>query len=335
LELAELMARAKARGIRYAVLEASSHALDQGRLAGIDFEVAVFTNLSGDHLDYHGTMEEYFAAKAGLFEGLAAGALAVLNRAEPSSEELARRSAAKKIWYGLGTRAKVRASGLNSGADGSSFVLSCAGRKLKVKSRLPGTHNVVNALAAAGAAVALGIDAKTIGEGIGRLEAVPGRLEAVEWDGPFRVLVDYAHTHDALGNVLRAVRAITEKKLIVVFGCGGDRDKSKRPKMGAEASALADKIFVTSDNPRTEEPEEIIKQIMVGISGRARRHTEVMCDRREAIHAALASAGPGDVVLVAGKGHETYQIVGDERRPFDDKKVAAEWMSKKGLRPEA
>jgi len=222
----------------------------------------------------------------------------------------------------------VRASGLNSGADGSRFVLSCAGKKVKVKSRLPGTHNVVNALAAAGAAVALGIDAATIAEGIGRLEAVPGRLEAVQWDGPFQVLVDYAHTHDALGNVLRAVRAITEKELIVVFGCGGDRDKTKRAKMAAQASALADKIFVTSDNPRTEEPKEIIRQIMVGISRQARRHTQVIADRREAIQAALGTAGPGDVVLVAGKGHERYQIVGEERRPFDDRQVAAKWLKK-------
>ncbi len=328
LLLAELMARARARGIKYVVQEASSEALDQGRLAGLSFEVAVFTNLSGDHLDYHGTMEKYLAAKAGLFEGLKDGAVAVLNRAELASEELAKRSRAKKIWYGLSDEADVWASELNSEADGSSFVLSCAGEKLKVKSRLAGTHNVMNALAAAGAAVALGIDGKTIAEGISRLESVPGRLEAVPWDGPFQVLVDYAHTHDALGNVLRALRAITKNKLIVVFGCGGDRDKSKRAKMGAQASALADKIFVTSDNPRTEDPNEIIEQIMVGISEQAREHTQVIADRREAIEAALAEASLGDVVLIAGKGHETYQIVGDERRPFDDRQVAAEWMKK-------
>ena len=327
LELAELMARARAADVRFAVLEASSHALDQERLAGIDFDVAVFTNLSGDHLDYHGSMEHYLQAKAKLFEHLRPEATAVLNRADPASEGLARRTRARKIWYGLGTRAKVKASGLSSTAAGSSFILNCAGKKLPVNSHLPGTHNVVNCLAAAAAALALDITPQNIVAGLEQLKAVPGRLESVPWSGPFHVLVDYAHTHDALANVLRAVRAITARKLIVVFGCGGDRDTTKRPKMAAQASDLADTIFVTSDNPRTEDPEDIIRQIVTGITRQARPRTLIVPDRRQAIEQALASAKPGDVVLLAGKGHEDYQIIGTQRRPFDDKAVAADWLS--------
>jgi len=328
LELAKLMARARDTGAKFAILEASSHALDQQRLAGIDFDVAVFTNLSGDHLDYHGSMEQYRRAKAKLFEHLQPIAIAVLNRADPTSADLVRRTPAKrKIWYGLGTRAEVRATDLNITAAGSSFILNCAGNKLPVNSRLPGTHNVANCLAAAAAALALGLDPKTIVDGLGKLQSVPGRLEPVPWSGPFSVLVDYAHTHDALANVLRAVRAITQQQLIVVFGCGGDRDRSKRPKMAAQASDLADRIFVTSDNPRTEDPEEIIRQILTGITTQARPRTQVITDRRQAIEAALASAAGGDVVLIAGKGHESYQIIGTERRPFDDRAVAAEWLN--------
>ena len=331
LELAKLMARARDSGAKFAILEASSHALDQHRLAGIDFDVAVFTNLSGDHLDYHGSMDQYRRAKAKLFEQLPQNSIAVLNRADPASEHLAQlTSAKKKIWYGLGTRADVRATDLNITAAGSSFVLNCDGKKLPVNSHLPGTHNVTNCLAAAAAALALDIPPKTIVDGIQQLQSVPGRLEPVLWSGPFSVLVDYAHTHDALANVLRAVRAITQRQLIVVFGCGGDRDRSKRPKMAAQACDLADRIFVTSDNPRTEDPETIIREIMTGITRQARPRTQVIPDRRQAIEVALASATPGDVVLIAGKGHENYQIIGTQRRPFDDRAIAAEWLSTHG-----
>ena len=301
LELAKLMAQARDAGTKFAVLEASSHALDQQRLAGIEFDVAVFTNLTGDHLDYHGSMDEYLTAKAKLFEQLAPTATAVLNRADHASEQLAKRTpAGKKIWYGLTSPAEVRASELNITAAGSRFVLNLPDQELPVASHLPGTHNVVNCLAAAAAAVALDIKPESIVAGIERLECVPGRLEPVPWTGPFSVLIDYAHTHDALANVLRAVRAITERELIVVFGCGGDRDRSKRPKMAAEACDLADRIFVTSDNPRTEDPEDIIRQIVAGLTSQARPRTQVITDRRQAIHAALASAQAGDVVLIAG-----------------------------------
>ena len=327
LQLAKLMARARDAGAKFAVMEASSHALDQHRLAGIDFQVAVFTNLSGDHLDYHGSMEQYLNAKAKLFEQLTPSAIAVLNRADPASENLAQLTKAEKlIWYGLGTQADLSASDIRSTANGSSFILNCLGQKLPVNSRLPGTHNVANCLAAAAAAMALDIDPKTIVDGLGKLQSVPGRLEPVPWSGPFSVLVDYAHTHDALANVLRAVRAITQRQLIVVFGCGGDRDRSKRPKMAAEACDLADRIFVTSDNPRTEDPQTIIREILTGISPQARPRTQVITDRRAAIETALALAAPGDVVLIAGKGHENYQIIGTQRRPFDDKAIAADWL---------
>ena len=330
LELAKLMAEAREAGISYAVLEASSHALDQGRLEGMDFQVGVFTNLTGDHLDYHGTMDEYLAAKAKLFERLGAGATAVLNRGQTASEEFARLTDGAKLWYGLGGEVDVGAEGLVSAADGSSFMLKCRGVEVQARGHLPGEHNVLNSLAAAGAGLALGIAPKVIAAGIVRLEAVPGRLERVAWDGPFHVLVDYAHTHDALANVLRAVREITRGELIVVFGCGGDRDRTKRPKMAARASELADRIFVTSDNPRTEEPGEIIRQIMLGITAEGQRRTVAITDRKEAIGAALAAAGPGDVVLIAGKGHETYQIVGTQKRDFDDRVVAKELLEKIG-----
>ena len=328
LELAKLMAEARAAGIDYAVLEASSHALDQGRLEGMEFEVGVFTNLTGDHLDYHGSMEQYLAAKAKLFEQLAPGATAVLNRDQPASAEFARLFDGAKLWYGLGGKVDVGARGVVAAADGSRFVLRCGGQDVAAEVHLPGEHNVANSLAAAAAGMALGIEPEVIAAGLGRLEAVPGRLEPVAWDGPFHVLVDYAHTDDALANVLRAVREITEREMIVVFGCGGDRDRSKRPRMAARASELADRIFVTSDNPRTEQPAEIIAEIMAGITDQARARTVAITDRAEAIGAALAAAQPGDVVLIAGKGHETYQIIGTRRRDFDDRVVAKEWLEK-------
>jgi UDP-N-acetylmuramoyl-L-alanyl-D-glutamate--2,6-diaminopimelate ligase len=316
-ELQALLAEHRRRGDAAVAVEVSSHGLDQRRVDATRFALAVFTNLSPEHLDYHGTMEAYFAAKVRLFSPAFTPA-AVVCRDDPwgrrllADLEAAGRPAA--VAYGLADAAEVRLT-----PAGASF----RWRGQAVELALLGRFNVANAVGAATAAAVLGVDEATIARGLAAAPPVPGRLEAVDAGQPFTVVVDYSHKPDALDQALRSARELVAPggTLTVVFGCGGDRDRAKRPIMGEVAARLADRVVVTSDNPRSEDPLAIIAEIRAGIPGGA-PGVDVEPDRRRAIEGALAAAGAGDVVLVAGKGHESTQVVGDRALPFDDREVA-------------
>jgi UDP-N-acetylmuramoyl-L-alanyl-D-glutamate--2,6-diaminopimelate ligase len=332
IALAEMTAEMSAAGRTHLVMEVSSHALHQERTAGLEFRVGVFTNLTGDHLDYHGTMEQYLAAKRRLFEQLCPDSTAVINRDDPAGDAMAQASRAKVIWYGLSSLADLRGRIDRIDSTGTHFALVRGSEQTPVFTPLIGRHNVFNCLAAAGACAALGIDLGTIAKAVGRVDYVPGRLERVPSGAPFQVFVDYAHTDDALEKALAAVRPITRGRIIVVFGCGGDRDRTKRPRMARVAEKNADAVVITSDNPRNEEPQAIIDQIVAGLSEEGRSRAVVEADRRRAISLALDQAREGDVVLIAGKGHEKYQIIGKQRLRFDDVEVAQELLARWGGR---
>jgi UDP-N-acetylmuramoyl-L-alanyl-D-glutamate--2,6-diaminopimelate ligase len=304
-------------GVRTVAMEVSSHSLDQRRVEGLAFDAAVFTNLTRDHLDYHGTMEAYFAAKARLASQLVKGGALIINADDPAWKRLPR--ASRAITFGLGDGATVRAEAVHYDPRGSEWRLCVDGQRHSLRLPLIGDFNVLNALGAAAAAWQLGTLPSTI---VARLRTVPqiaGRLEVIH-ERP-TVLRDYAHTPDALERALEAVRPFTRRKLIVVFGCGGDRDPGKRPEMGSIAERLADHVIITSDNPRTEDPEKILDDIERGMGGE--RHERIE-EREGAIARALELAdGEGDVILLAGKGHETYQIRGTARHPFDEKAIVA------------
>jgi UDP-N-acetylmuramoyl-L-alanyl-D-glutamate--2,6-diaminopimelate ligase len=322
LELAAHLREGADNGARAIVMEVSSHALDQKRTEGLRFAAAAFTNLTGDHLDYHGTLDNYAAAKARLFAGLDAGASAVVNRDDPHHEVMLRDCRARVITYALEHDADLTAQILRSTSQGTYYRLRIAGRELALENALVGRHNVYNALTAAGLAHALGVTPDQIAAGLRAVRNVPGRLQRVPCEGPADVFVDYAHSDDALRNVLSVLRPLTQNRLIVVFGCGGDRDRTKRPRMAAAVGAFADAILVTSDNPRSEDPRAIIDEVLPGFTAEARRRVVVEPDRALAIRAAVAAAAAGDVLLIAGKGHEDYQIIGDRRIHFDDVEVA-------------
>ena len=336
LTLARHLAETRRAGATHAVLEVSSHALDQRRCDGLAFSAGVFTNLSGDHLDYHGTMEAYADAKCRLFELLSPEGSAVVNADDAVGASLLDRLDRRPISFGLdGGGADVSASILEMGARGTRLTLR--GRFFEVSVRLPliGRHNVHNALAAAATAEAIGIAPDAIRDGLEGVTDVPGRLQRVEPEGwPFSVLVDYAHTDAALANVLAAVRPVTTGRLICVFGCGGDRDRSKRPRMAAAVGQVADLAVVTSDNPRSEPPDRIIDEIMPGFADASSCVVARQADRRRAIEAAIAMAAPGDTVLIAGKGHEDYQLVGDAVLAFDDAAEARRCLAKVVAREE-
>jgi len=329
VELAEFTEEMVSAGKTHLIMEVSSHALDQRRTEGIDFRTAIFTNLSGDHLDYHRSMEDYLAAKLRLFAGLSADSTAVINRDSPAGEAVAAATKAKVLWYGLSSAADLRARIDRIDAGGSRFTLIGGPDEVPVASRLIGRHNVFNCLAAAAAAMTEGMDLQTVAGALEAVESIPGRLERVAVDAAYEVFVDYAHTDDALFNVLSSLRPITRGEIILVFGCGGDRDRSKRPRMARVAERLADRIVVTSDNPRGEDPDAIIADITAGLSEAGLQKTEVHPDRGRAIELAVARARPGDVVLIAGKGHEKYQITGDRRVHFDDVETAAECVHRR------
>ncbi len=333
-DLYRMFAEMSAGGVKAAVMEVSSHALALGRASGLEFDIAVFTNLTRDHLDFHGTIEEYFEAKSRLFSGLAPGAksgdkCAVINLDDPWGKKLVPIAKnARIITYGIKERAMVRAEHIKYSGGGSSFQLVIPDGRYTITLRHIGRHNISNALAAAGAAVAAGIPADRIVKGLENAPSVPGRLELVTQGQPYTVVVDFAHTDDALRNVLTAVRELKPRRIITVFGCGGDRDRSKRPIMGEAATELSDFVFVTSDNPRTEIPEKIALDIEVGIRRRHRNNYQVILDREQAIASAISMARKGDVILIAGKGHETYQIVGTEKHHFNDVEVALKYIAK-------
>ncbi len=344
LDLQRLLAEMTDSGATHCVMEVSSHALELGRTAGCLFTVAAFTNLTQDHLDFHGTMDAYFRAKLRLFTGLSADAAAVVNLDDERARDIARVTTAKVITTGAAAEADVHPQGaVQHGLAGLSFDAVTPQGIVAVESPLVGGHNIENILTAIGIGTALGFSTTVISRGIGNMKAVPGRMEKVNARQAFGVLVDYAHTEDALVRLLEAVREITEKRIITVFGCGGDRDRTKRPKMGAAAVRASDVVIVTSDNPRTEDPMTIIKEIEGGMTGAAKMsspetppHTEqgrkpyyVIPDRREAVALAVRLAQPGDVVLLAGKGHENYQIIGTTKHHFDDREIAREEIGKR------
>lgn len=314
-------------GCHYMVIEASSHALDQDRLAGIHFTAAAFTNLTGDHLDYHGTMEAYLAAKTKLFTSLPPHGIAVLNAHDPASQKIAAQCKRRILWYAVNQPADITAHIHRMDQNGSVFSIEFNQVMEKVHTPLCGLHNVCNHLAAAGLCLAAGFPLSAVAEGLSALRSVPGRLEPVDHPEAvrrgIRILVDYAHTDDALENVLKTIRPLCQGTLRVVFGCGGDRDKTKRPRMARVAQKLADAVYVTSDNPRTEDPHAIIADICAGFDKTQPTPICVQPDRAKAIAAAIADCRAGDIVLIAGKGHETYQIIGTTKYPFSDQKTAA------------
>jgi UDP-N-acetylmuramoyl-L-alanyl-D-glutamate--2,6-diaminopimelate ligase len=318
VDLQAIFAALRARGVRRIAMETSSHSLDQGRLDGVLFHAAVFTNLTRDHLDYHRTMEHYLAAKLKLLGLLGRDAVIASNADDPAWNDLPRSSGT--VRYGLHPGADLRASGAVFNATGSRFRLEGRFGTGEVALPLPGEFNISNALAAAAVALGLGIPIGEVADRLGAVPQVPGRMERLA-SAPFVVLRDYAHTPDALERALGALRPVTSGRLIVLFGCGGDRDRGKRPMMARIAGTGADLAVLTSDNPRTEDPDAIIDEVLIGLPAGA-PHLRI-ADRREAIRRALDVARPGDTVLLAGKGHETYQVIGTEHRPFDEKEIVS------------
>jgi UDP-N-acetylmuramoyl-L-alanyl-D-glutamate--2,6-diaminopimelate ligase len=321
VDLHATLAALRDRGVRRVAMEASSHSLDQGRLDGLAFAAAVFTNLTLDHLDYHRTMEHYRAAKLKLLGLLAKHAVVAVNADDPAWAAVPR--TAETVSFGFSPDASLRGVGVSLGATGSRFRLEGRYGIREVSLPLPGEFNVANALGAAAVALGLGMPLDDVVERLASSPQVPGRMERIVAT-PFAVLRDYAHTPDALERALGALRPLTPGRLLVLFGCGGDRDRAKRPIMGRLAGTLADFSVVTSDNPRTEDPETIIDEIMSGLPPAA--PCVRIADRREAIRTALDTALPGDTLLLAGKGHETYQVIGTEYLPFDERQIVTELL---------
>ncbi|MFQ5803111.1 MAG: UDP-N-acetylmuramoyl-L-alanyl-D-glutamate--2,6-diaminopimelate ligase [Candidatus Methylomirabilales bacterium] len=316
-----------------AVMEVSSHSLALHRVEGCAFDVAVFTNLTQDHLDFHPTMEDYFEAKAQLFPMLREkGGTAVINLDDPAGRRLRELTNGPVVTYGLTAGADVTAATSTYDLQGIRATIRTPWGGGELRSPLLGRHNLYNLLAAVGVGGALGIPVEQALEALAAVHHIPGRLEPVACGQPFEVVVDYAHTPDALEWVLRALRELSPDRLMILFGCGGDRDRKKRPLMGEVAARLADRIFLTSDNPRSEAPEAILDEIEAGVAGvaGAAGRTSLAVDRGEAIEAVLREARAGDVVLIAGKGHERTQTIGQEVIPFDDRQVARRILRQMG-----
>lgn len=338
VELQRLLHEMVEAGASYCVMEVSSHALELGRTRGCVFEAGAFTNLSPDHLDFHKDMDSYFRAKLKLFTGLGADKTAVVNIDDVRSKEIIRMTKARVLTFGMSDEADVRPVGkIQHGIDGISFRMKTPRGIVDVKSALIGKHNVYNILAAAGLGISLGLGLDTISRGIKEMKQVPGRMERIDEGQDFGVVVDYAHTEDALMRLIEAVRDAASGRVITVFGCGGDRDRTKRPNMGRAAIEGSDLVIVTSDNPRTEDPLLIIADIEAGMREKGVRIENidlenlskadktpymVIPDRRSAIEAAIKAARKGDVVVLAGKGHEDYQIIGNEKLHLDDREEA-------------
>jgi len=332
LTIAEKQSQMLKAGSKYMVIEASSHALAQNRLAAIEFKAAAFTNLAGDHLDYHKTKTDYLAAKTKLFQTLSPDATAVLNKQSPEAKQVAQKTNAKILWYAVDAPADITAHIKSMDITGTVFTLKTREtgdeRRATITTPLLGQYNVSNHLAAAGLCLAAGFDLDTIAAGLSALKTIPGRLEKLDSDHA-SIFIDYAHADDALKNVLSTLKPLCKGKLRVVFGCGGDRDRTKRPRMAKVAEQLADFIIVTSDNPRTEEPMAIIEEIITGFENPNSPKITVEQDRKKAIELAVKTADKDDIVLIAGKGHETYQIIGKQKFNFSDKKIAGEYLAKR------
>jgi UDP-N-acetylmuramoyl-L-alanyl-D-glutamate--2,6-diaminopimelate ligase len=333
LDLQSMLAHMRDGGVRGVAMEVSSHALALARADGLAFDVAVFTNLTQDHLDFHGTLESYRLAKRRLFELLAGSPkptrTAVVNGDDPAGATMVSGLDLTALTFGLGASARVRAVEHASSLEGIRMTVETPRGRVGLTSPLIGEHNVMNLLGAVATGLALGLEPPAIAQALAAVGTVPGRFEQVRAGQPFLVIVDYAHTPDALERVLTTARKLTRRRLGVVFGCGGDRDRGKRPIMGGIAARLCDRVWVTSDNPRSERPEVIIDEVVAGVRraepAASRYATEP--DRAAAIGEALAWADPGDTVVIAGKGHETYQIIGADVLPFDDRDVARRILS--------
>lgn len=336
IELQSTLAEMVSSGVEYVVMEVSSHALALNRVAGCEFDVGIFTNMTQDHLDFHQTFENYIDAKAGLFRSLnkstntKTGKTAVINLDDRAGAIMAENARCPIISYAVENPDVVlTANNVNVAASGSSFTISGPFGDIAVNLTITGMFNVYNVLAAVGAAIAEKISPAIIKAALEGFTSVPGRFELVQAGQPFTVIVDYAHTPDGLENVLKTAKQFVQGKIIVVFGCGGDRDRTKRPVMGRLAVQYGDIVLATSDNPRSEDPQKILLDIEVGIKEALQadnlgKNYEVIPDRRQAITRAIKLAGPGDVVLIAGKGHETYQILKEKTIDFDDRQVARE-----------
>lgn len=336
LDLQELLAGMVTQGAGYCVMEVSSHALALGRTDGCAFEAAAFTNLAPEHLDFHATMDGYFSAKRLLFTGLAQGKAAVVNIDDPRGREIVEGTSARVVTYGVSALADIRPRDtVRTAMNGLRFTARTPAGDIDIESGLVGGFNVSNILAAVGIGTALGFPKAAISSGIASMRAVPGRMERVDEGQTYGVVVDYAHTEDSLVALLAAVRGMAPRRVITVFGCGGERDRSKRPKMGVAALQGSDLVIVTSDNPRTEDPLAIIEEIEAGMTETGQRIERpalasaagktpylVVPDRAAAIAAAISLAESGDMVVLAGKGHEDYQIVGDIKHHFDDREEA-------------
>ena len=332
LELQGLLARMMQAGLNCVVMEVSSHALAMDRTAGCEYDAAVFTNLTQDHLDYHRTMEEYFQAKLRLFTGLGSGMKtgqrAIVNMDDPRGDQI-RAACRVPVWgYSMTNRADIKAEHVCLSMSGTSFTAATPAGTFSVESRLVGEHNVYNLLGAIGVALHAGATCDQVREAVSLVSNVPGRFERVSAGQDFTVVVDYAHTEDALVRLLAVAQALKTRRIITVFGCGGDRDRGKRPKMGRAAVEQSDVVVLTSDNPRTEDPMTILREVEVGVrealQGRSHVEYHLVPDRREAIGTAVRLARTGDIVLIAGKGHEDYQIIGTKKFHFDDREVARE-----------
>lgn len=331
VELQHTLATMRDKGMDYVVMEVSSHALDQNRVAGIEFDTAVFTNLTQDHLDYHKTLENYMLAKAKLFElvsqaGVKDGKTAVVNIDDAAGKTMLEHAACQQLTYAIGQPADLRATDVDVLASGANFTLNHAALgQMALKLHITGIFNVYNVMSAVGAALAEHIKPEIIEKVLCGFTSVPGRFELVKAGQDFSIIVDYAHTPDGVENVLRTAREIAKKKIIAVFGCGGDRDRTKRPIMGRIAAELADVVIATSDNPRSEDPEFILSEVEAGVREKiGTKQHEKITDRREAIFRAVELAETDDIVIILGKGHEDYQILKDETIHFDDKEVARE-----------
>ncbi|MDO8662052.1 MAG: UDP-N-acetylmuramoyl-L-alanyl-D-glutamate--2,6-diaminopimelate ligase [Candidatus Omnitrophota bacterium] len=319
VEIQSLLADMAKGGIDYAAMEVSSHALDQDRVEGVNFHSAIFTNLTQDHLDYHKTIKDYFNAKAKLFKQISPQSFVVINNDDKYSLRLKKITPAKIITYGIKNRADLRAQDIKFDINYTEFNLFLRARRIKFRIKLIGRHNIYNMLAACAWGIKEGIALKIIKRALEKFSSVPGRLERINSKKGFCVFIDYAHTDDALKNCLKALRQFSPKRIITLFGCGGERDKLKRPKMGKVVTSLSDLAVITSDNPRSEDPGDIIKDIEKGIK---RSNYRVILERGKAIQKTLLLARAGDIVLLAGKGHEHYQVLKDKTIHFDDKEEA-------------
>jgi UDP-N-acetylmuramoyl-L-alanyl-D-glutamate--2,6-diaminopimelate ligase len=333
LDLIRILVELESMGGSYATMEVSSHALALGRVYGLEFYTAIFTNLTRDHLDFHSTMEEYFVAKRQLFDGAGAPPprFAALNRDDAYARRIFCSSTTEVLWYGLSEESTVRATSISSTIHGLRFEVEYGQTRFPIQSALMGHINVYNILAACSAGFSFGLSPETIAKGIAECRAVPGRFERVDEGQPFAVVVDYAHTDDALRNTIAIARELTANRVITLFGCGGDRDRSKRPLMGQAAAEKSDLVILTSDNPRSEDPLDIMNDALVGLRRYDTPHL-IEPDRTTAIQRAIEQALPGDVVILAGKGHENYQVLKDRTIPFDDREVARKLLNSFGYR---